>query len=249
MLYSIQICDFAAATSISRILQNYQCSTIEHLDKNSGCERDGQKVKAILSARFEKEIGGLKNIIELIKKRGAKSLVIIEENANNFSVERSMNGALLRVALPKTNHSLEKQFFLIDKDVDVIGTQMDYIDEAGMPIGGAPLLPTSNNDIIHSVLYKKENPICNSSVIYRKAIHTDIVGFYDPLCVVEDYDMWSRCAFSGLRFANHPERLVHHRIHEASNFNSSQRQALHKNLIDGRNEAWQKIETICRSST
>ena len=144
---------------------------------------------------------------------------------------------------------LEKQFFLIDKDVDVIGTQMDYIDEAGMPIGGAPLLPTSNNDIIHSVLYKKENPICNSSVIYRKAIHTDIVGFYDPLCVVEDYDMWSRCAFSGLRFANHPERLVHHRIHEASNFNSSQRQALHKNLIDGRNEAWQKIETICRSST
>ena len=112
MLYSIQFCEFDAAASISQILQNYQCPTIEHIERNSGYERDGQKVKAILSARFEKEIGGLKNIIELIKKRGAKSLVIIEENAKDFSVERSMNGALLRVALPKANHSLEKQFLL-----------------------------------------------------------------------------------------------------------------------------------------
>ena len=144
---------------------------------------------------------------------------------------------------------LEKQFFLINNDVDVIGTQMNYIDEAGDAIGGAPLLPNSNNDIIHSVLHKRENPICNSSVIYRRSIHTDVIGYYDPLCVVEDYYMWSRCAFAGLRFVNHPDRLVHHRIHDGSNFNSSQRQALHKNLVDGRNEAWEKIETICRSSS
>ena len=112
MLYSIQMCDFAAATSISRILQNYQCPTIEHVDRHSGSEHIGQKVKAILSASFEKKIGGLKNVIELIKKRGAKSLAIIEENAKEFSVERSMNGSLLRLALPKTNHSLEKKFLL-----------------------------------------------------------------------------------------------------------------------------------------
>ncbi len=141
---------------------------------------------------------------------------------------------------------LEKQYFLIDKSADVIGTQMNYIDEAGTPIPGAPVLPVKSNDIIHSVLHKRENPICNSSVVYRKSIHTDVVGFYDPLCAVEDYDMWSRCAFAGVRFANHSDRLVHHRIHEGSNFNSSQRQALHKDLVDGRNEAWQKINTICK---
>ena len=144
---------------------------------------------------------------------------------------------------------LEKQYFLTDKNTDVIGTQMSYIDEAGMPMDGAPLLPVENNEIIHSVLHKRENPICNSSVVYRKTIHTHGVGFYDPLCTVEDYDMWSRCAFAGLKFVNHPDRLVHHRIHDDSNFNSSQRQALHKNLIDGRNEAWEKIETICRSNS
>jgi hypothetical protein len=84
MLYSIQVCDFDAAVPISGILQNYQCPTIEHLDKQSEVERSGQKVKAILSSAFEKEIGGLKNVIELIKKRGAKSLAIIEENAKEF---------------------------------------------------------------------------------------------------------------------------------------------------------------------
>ena len=47
MLYSIQVCDFSAASPISRILQNYQCPTIEHLDKQSGIERGGQKAIVI----------------------------------------------------------------------------------------------------------------------------------------------------------------------------------------------------------
>jgi two-component system response regulator FlrC len=131
MLYSIQVCDFSAASPISRILQNYQCPTIEHLDKQSGLERGGQKVKAILSAAFEKEIGGLKNVVELIKRRGAKSLAIIEENAKSFSVERSMNGALLRIALPKTEHSLEKQFLL--------NLAVSFITEGESTIAADPL--------------------------------------------------------------------------------------------------------------
>ena len=131
MLYSIQVCDFAAAVPISGILQNYQCPTIEHLDKQSEVEHSGQKVKAILSSAFEKEIGGLKNVIELIKKRGAKSLAIIEENAKEFFVERSMNGALLRIALPKAEHSLEKQFLL--------NLAVSFITEGESTIAADPL--------------------------------------------------------------------------------------------------------------
>ena len=146
-------------------------------------------------------------------------------------------------------NKLMEQFKLASSGVSIIGTQMSYIDDNGILIPDAPTLPVKNNDIIHSVLHKRENAICNSSVMYRRSVHTHVVGFYDPLCVVEDYDMWSRCAFAGLRFVNHPDRLVQHRIHDGSNFNSSQRQALHKNLVDGRNEAWEKIETICRSNS
>ena len=131
MLYSIQVCDFAAAASISRILQNYQCPTIEHFDKQSGLEHGGQKVKAILSTAFEKEIGGLKNVIELIKKRGAKSMAILDEKAAVFSVERSMNGALLRIAIPATEHPLEKQFLL--------NLAVSFITEGESTIAADPL--------------------------------------------------------------------------------------------------------------
>ena len=112
MLYSIQVTSFDAASSISNILQNYQCPTIEYLDRQVDLKTQANKEKAILSAAFEKEIGGLKNVVELAKKRGAKSLVIVEENTDTFSVERSMNSALLRIALPKTQHVLEERFLL-----------------------------------------------------------------------------------------------------------------------------------------
>jgi glycosyltransferase involved in cell wall biosynthesis len=138
---------------------------------------------------------------------------------------------------------LQKQVSLITSDVDIIGTQMRYIDANDSVISGAPALPLKNSEIYHSILYKRENPICNSSVIYRKRIHTDIVGFYDPLCAVEDYDLWSRCVFSNLTFANISEQLVSHRLHDESNFNSSQKQAFHKQLVDIKNDMMQKIRS------
>lgn len=141
------------------------------------------------------------------------------------------------------NDKLQKQVSLITQDVDIIGTQMRYIDAKGTTIPGSPVLPCKNSAIYNSILYKKENPICNSSVIYRKKIHTDIVGFYDPLCAVEDYDLWSRCIFSNLKFSNVDEQLVSHRIHSESNFNSSQKQAFHKQLVDIKNDVMQKIKT------
>ena len=112
MLYSIQMTQFEASAQIAQVLQDYQCQFVEFTDKETSTPPMGVKVKAILSAAFEAEMGGLKNVIELIKKRGAKSLAIISENAEAFSVEKSMNGALLRIALPATEHPLEKQFLI-----------------------------------------------------------------------------------------------------------------------------------------
>lgn len=139
---------------------------------------------------------------------------------------------------------LEKQMSKAAEGVDIIGTQMRYIDASENIKPGAPVLPITNSEIYHSILYRKENPVCNSSVVYKKAIHTDIVGFYDPLCAVEDYDLWSRCVFAGLKFANLDEALVDHRIHEASNFNSSKKQALHKDFVDAKNNALNQIRTF-----
>ena len=73
-------------------------------------DAQGQKVKAILSAAFEQKLGGLKAVVEMVKKRGAKSIVIVDEAAEAFRVERSMNGALLRVSMPIVSDDMAQSF-------------------------------------------------------------------------------------------------------------------------------------------
>ncbi len=131
MLYSIQCTSFDAAEFITSTLRNYQCETVQHLDQQAGSELDRKPVKAILSAEFERQLGGLKNVIELVKKRGAKSLAIIEENASEFFVERSMNSALLRLSLPQTSVPSERQFML--------SLAISFITEGERTIAADPL--------------------------------------------------------------------------------------------------------------
>ena len=110
MLYSLHVSDFKFAGKLSQILQNYQCSIVEHSEVKETWDAQGQKVKAILSAAFEQKIGGLKAVVEMVKKRGAKSIVIVDEAAEAFRVERSMNGALLRVSMPVVADDMAQSF-------------------------------------------------------------------------------------------------------------------------------------------
>ena len=110
MLYSLHVSDFKFAGKLSQILQNYQCSIVEHSEVKETWDAQGQKVKAILSAAFEQKLGGLKAVVEMVKKRGAKSIVIVDEAAEAFRVERSMNGALLRVSMPIVSDDRAQSF-------------------------------------------------------------------------------------------------------------------------------------------
>ncbi len=110
MLYSLHVSEFKFAGKLSQILQNYQCSIVEHSEVKETWDAQGQKVKAVLSAAFEQKIGGLKAVVEMVKKRGAKSIVIVEEAAEAFRVERSMNGALLRVSMPVVADDMAQSF-------------------------------------------------------------------------------------------------------------------------------------------
>ena len=110
MLYSLHVSDFKFARKLSQILQNYQCSIVEHSEVKETWDAQGQKVKAILSAAFEQKLGGLKAVVEMVKKRGAKSIVIVDEAAEAFRVERSMNGALLRVSMPIVSDDMAQSF-------------------------------------------------------------------------------------------------------------------------------------------
>ena len=110
MLYSLHVSEFKFAGKLSQILQNYQCSIVEHSEVKETWDAQGQKIKAILSAACEQKLGGLKAVIEMVKKRGAKSIVIVDEAAEAFRVERSMNGALLRISMPVVADDMAQSF-------------------------------------------------------------------------------------------------------------------------------------------
>ena len=64
MLYSLHVSEFKFAGKLSQMLQNYQCSIVEHSEVKETWDAQGQKVKAILSAAFEQKLGGLKAVVE-----------------------------------------------------------------------------------------------------------------------------------------------------------------------------------------
>jgi len=116
-------------------------------------------------------------------------------------------------------------------NIDICGTQMSYIEENGKQFKEAPFLPLDHDNCV-LWLNNYNNPIANSSVLYKKSIH-NLVGYYDPeKFAVEDYDMWMRSKRAGLKFSNLHQKLMKHRIHLFSNFNSSEKQVLNKRLVD-----------------
>jgi glycosyltransferase involved in cell wall biosynthesis len=112
---------------------------------------------------------------------------------------------------------LEKQLRFI-KDYDLIGTKISYIDEHGNYIG-CPNLSTNHEDIIRLSL-AGDNQIANTSAIFKKADAIKISGWDTTIDGIEDFDFWLRLIRLGKITINIPEKLVLHRLHDKSNFNT-----------------------------
>ena len=104
---------------------------------------------------------------------------------------------------------LQKQIPLIN-EYDVVGTLCQYFgtrnDKPKIEIGE-----------INKHVFKKHNPIINSSIIIKKEL-ANWDKYYES---VEDYDLWCRLATQNKKIYNVSEILVKHRIHKQSSFNSN----------------------------
>ncbi|MFC1719797.1 glycosyltransferase [Pseudomonadota bacterium] len=111
---------------------------------------------------------------------------------------------------------LEKQAQFLGK-YDVIGTHCQYFGE----LTGSPNIPAGP---IHPDEFRRHNRIINSSAVLRKAD-----ACWDPeYSLLYDYDLWVRLNAKGRSFYNLKEKLTHHRIHQASCYNSSVGQKLQR---------------------
>ena len=108
---------------------------------------------------------------------------------------------------------LEKQVPLLDT-YDVIGAPCLYFGSGLRP--GMPNQPRLPLGAINPLNFFQQNPIINSSAIFRAAD-----AKWDPSVPgVEDYEMWLRLNSEGKSFYNIPEILCLHRLHNTSSFNT-----------------------------
>jgi glycosyltransferase involved in cell wall biosynthesis len=114
---------------------------------------------------------------------------------------------------------LEKQFDQLNH-YDIIGTLIAYIDEKNIYFG-EPNLATDHENI-KTLSLAGINQIANSSAIFRKQDALDIGGWDESLDGIEDFDFWIKLLKKGYRFHNISSKLVLHRIHHKSSFNTQQ---------------------------
>ena len=115
-------------------------------------------------------------------------------------------------------HRLERQveFLRSHRGVSVLGTQLTVIDDSGNEIGQRGY-PRKHDDIMR--LISRCNPLAHPSVMFRRQVILDAGSYRGvqlatgmvPWC--QDYELWSRLAAGGTRFANHADALVAYRLH------------------------------------
>lgn len=117
---------------------------------------------------------------------------------------------------------LEKQIIYID-NYDVIGTQMFYINSNSQKTNNEPELSCLDSEI----KFRMKNGLCEianlSAMINKKSLQL-VKGWDENLSLLEDFDIWLRLINAGALFTNLNEKLVMHRIHTKSNFNTNTNQ-------------------------
>jgi len=153
-------------------------------------------------------------------KKNHKCIRLID-NTENLGLTKNLNRAL---AISKGEYiarmdaddisdpnRFERQidYFNKHKDIDILGTFSNDIDEYGeiiRPRKG----PITHNEIVK--MLPKVSPIAHPTVMFRKA-SLEKIGFYNPKYrTSQDLEMWFRAAGAGLKFHNIPEFLFKYRM-------------------------------------
>jgi glycosyltransferase involved in cell wall biosynthesis len=124
-------------------------------------------------------------------------------------------------------------------DVSVVGTQLRIIDDASR-CQGYRAYPTVHADILGA--FPRYNPMAHPSVMFRRAVVAGAGGYTADLHN-EDYDLWSRLAVAGHRFANLPDALLSYRVH-AGAVKSTRLRTMIRGTLEVKQRYWMDRMTL-----
>ncbi len=112
------------------------------------------------------------------------------------------------VALPDR---LRKQLAYLNDhpDIAVVGGAIEYIDDAGRPLGG-PQLPTEPDVLSEAMI--EQNYVAHAAAMFRRAAFEAVGGYRSAFRSAEDYDLWLR-VIERFRIANLADLVLRHRLH------------------------------------
>jgi len=103
---------------------------------------------------------------------------------------------------------------------DVIGTDCHYIGADGNHLDINPRPKAFLHDKIVEDAFNGHNPIVNCSALIRANL-LEKFNYNPELDGIEDYDLWMRIMrYTDSKFINIPQKLVDHRLHPESHFNT-----------------------------
>ena len=108
----IEPSELEVAQSLYQTLRGHRVSAALHQDALAA-EIPVKCEYFVASAAFEAQAGGTRSLIELARKVGAKSLVVICENAEKYVVQSELNGKLLRVSFPKPKITQAREYIVL----------------------------------------------------------------------------------------------------------------------------------------
>jgi glycosyltransferase involved in cell wall biosynthesis len=138
---------------------------------------------------------------------------LIEQKNQGLAAARGDLVALIDADDVAEPDRLEKQVHFLETypEVAVLGSQVRIIDGAGRS-RGYRTFPLHHEAILRAL--PSIVPLSQPSVMLRKEAVLKAGGYaFRDYAVAEDYELWSRLALGGLRFANHAEALLRYRVH------------------------------------
>ena len=89
--------EFDAAGALAKLLDR------RRVDVTSGDELTEQADVVVVSSLYETAQGGTRGLIDLVRKSGAKTIVVVAEDAEEYDHAEDLGGRLHRIKLPRSN--------------------------------------------------------------------------------------------------------------------------------------------------
>ena len=164
--------------------------------------------------------------LDILKTYDDERLIVFETkigqlNYNlNFALDRCRGDIIARMDADDicSPFRLERQLFYMN-DYDVVGSNLELIDEYGEVYGGNLVFPEHDAAIRRQIYYR--SVLAHPSIMIRKEVLMSVSGYMGGR-YAQDYDLWLRLMRnSQLKFYNIQENLVFYRVHHEQSKGSS----------------------------